>query len=72
MILFILVAICALYCLVRLANGLVDGIFRAVVTIVKLPWYLGVGVWRAALLMRRFQLWCESRYVAAERRARGV
>jgi hypothetical protein len=72
LILFGIFLVLVLYFTTRLVNAIVQAIFRVVVAFVMLPWYIGVGVWRAALLARRFVRWCEVQYVAAERRARGV
>lgn len=68
--LFLILAVLVLYFACRLVNAVVCGIFRAVVAFVMLPWYVGVGVWRAGLLAARFKRWCEHQYIAAERRAR--
>lgn len=72
LILFGIFLVLVLYFTTRLVNALVRAIFRVVVAFVMLPWYVGVGAWRAALLARWFVRWCEEQYVAAERRARGV
>ena len=61
-----------LYLMYRFVESVLNAIFRVVVAFVMLPWYIGVGAWRAALLARRFVRWCENQYVLAERRARGV
>lgn len=70
--LFLILGMLVLYFTSKLVNAVVCGVFRAVVAFVMLPWYVGVGVWRAGLLAARFKRWCERQYVAAERRARGV
>jgi len=72
LILFGIFLVLVLYFAGRLLDAVVRAVFRVVVTFVKLPWYIGVGAWRASLLARRFVRWCEKQYVAAERRARGV
>ena len=72
LILFGIFLVLMLYFTTRLVNAVVRAIFRVVVAFVLIPWYVGVGTWRAALLARRFMRWCEMQYVAAERRARNV
>jgi len=72
LILFGIFLVLVLYFTTRLVNAVINAIFRVAVAFVTLPWYVGVGAWRAALLARRFVQWCEVQYIAAERRARGV
>lgn len=72
LLLFGIFAVLILFFATSILNALVNAIFRAVVAFVMLPWYVGVTLWRAALLAAKFRRWCEARYVAAERRARGV
>lgn len=72
LLLFLIFATLVLYFVGRFANAVIDAAFWCVVFAVKLPWRIGVFSWRAVSTAQRFVRWCESRYVATERRARGM